>query len=155
MKIEWDVTRYAEKLPRKPANAGTKAAQASEASLQRRYPPRGDSAAEVPMSRPCIIVDMQGIILAWHLPGILKDSRQASSFTLSDRCIKYSVFQSGMMAATEKLLPLLGKRQSRASWRTPPIDPVNFTPGTEGAQGVLDISPAWYQQGHEVSCFSL
>lgn len=82
MKIEWDVTRYADRLPLRPANSGTKSALATEDRLNRRYPPRNDLTAEVPISRPCIIVDMHGIILAWHLPRILKDSRQVSFFRL-------------------------------------------------------------------------
>ena len=81
--MEWDITRYADKLPRRPANSGTKAAQATEASLRQQYP-LNDSAIKGPISRPCIIVDMQGIILAWYLPGILKDSRQVRLFTLFD-----------------------------------------------------------------------
>jgi hypothetical protein len=60
------------------------------------------------------------------------------------------MFQSKMMAATAKLYPLLGKAkyQRGASWRG---DPRNFTSGTENPSGSLDISPAWFEQGHEVS----
>jgi hypothetical protein len=93
--IEWDITRYAENLPRKPKNSGTKAAQDAESSLRRRYPPRNKSAADDTMSRPCIIVDMHGTILAWYLPGILKDSRQVNSFALSD-------YRSNVMYSREK-----------------------------------------------------
>jgi hypothetical protein len=57
-----------------------------------------------------------------------------------------------MMEATEKLRPLLGKHQSGALWRG---DPANFASGTESPPGVLNISPAWFQQAHEVSCFRL
>ncbi|KAI9432244.1 hypothetical protein BJY52DRAFT_1104326, partial [Lactarius psammicola] len=78
---------------------------------------------------PCIIVDMQGIILVWHLPGILNDSRQRE-----------------MMAATEKLHPLLKNCQTSTSWR---VDPEIFPSGLEGLQGVINISPAWFQQAHE------
>jgi len=49
-------------------------------------------AAALTISRPCIIVDKQGMILAWHLPGILNDSWQVSLLTLSDHYIKYNVF---------------------------------------------------------------
>ena len=152
--MDWDITRYADRLPRKAVNRATKAAQASEDSLKTRYPPQTNSAAELPKSRPCIIVDMQGIILAWYLPGILRDSRQVSLFTSSDRriFIKYNVCQSEMMAATANLHPLLGKRQSGASWRS---DPGNFPSGAKGVHGSVNISPAWFQQGHEVSCASL
>lgn len=54
------------------------------------------------------------------------------------------------MEATEKLHPLLGKRQSGALWRG---DADNFVKGTKDPPGVLNISPAWFQQGHDVSCF--
>ncbi|KAI9431400.1 hypothetical protein H4582DRAFT_2082573 [Lactarius indigo] len=131
VKIEWDATRYAEKLPKKFPRPGTAAADAGEAIMRRQYPPRNDSAADIPISRPCIIVDMQGVILAWHLPGILNDSRQ-----------------SEMMAATAKLHPLLEKRRTGTSWR---LDPGYFPSGLDGHQGLIDLSPAWFQQGHEVS----
>jgi hypothetical protein len=87
--IGWDATRYADRLPRMPSRSGTVGGLKMEACLNGRYPPRNNSTAEVHISRPCIIVDKHGVILAWHLPGILKDSRQVSLFTLSDHCIKY------------------------------------------------------------------
>ncbi|KAH9012162.1 hypothetical protein EDB85DRAFT_2159236 [Lactarius pseudohatsudake] len=129
VKIEWDATRYADKLPKKQERPGMVAADAKEASMRRQYPPRNDSAADIPISRPCIVVDMQGVILAWHLPGILSDSRQ-----------------SEMMAATEKLHPLLEKRPKGTSWR---LDPGYFPSGLEGLQGLVNFSPAWFQQAHE------
>ncbi|KAH9037002.1 hypothetical protein EDB85DRAFT_1861756 [Lactarius pseudohatsudake] len=97
--------------------------------MRRQYPPQNDSAADIPISRPCIVVDMQGVILAWHLPGILTDSRQ-----------------SEMMAATQKLHSLLEKRPRSTSWR---LDPEYFPSGLEGLQGLVNFSPAWFQQGHE------
>lgn len=55
-----------------------------------------------------------------------------------------------MLAATEKLYPLLGKRQGTASWRN---DAALFPSEKKGPHGALNISPTWFQQGHEVSCF--
>ena len=78
--MEWDVTCYAEMLPKKPLKSETKASKEKEASLKQQYPPLNGVMA----SLSCIIVDMQGIILAWYLPGILTDSRQVSLFALSD-----------------------------------------------------------------------
>ena len=79
MKIDWDATRYAQRLPKQPANTGTRAATDAEARLRRRYPPQGDSAAaRVTVSHPCIVVDMDNVILAWYLPDILSDSRQVT-----------------------------------------------------------------------------
>jgi hypothetical protein len=60
----------------RPAKSGTVAAQKSEECLRKRYPPENNSAADLLISSPCIIVDMQGVIGAWYLPGILKESRQ-------------------------------------------------------------------------------
>ena len=67
-----DATRYAEKLPKKLPTPGTKESKSMEKTLKRRYPlPNG-----VTISMPCIIVDTDGIIVTWYLPGILSDSRQ-------------------------------------------------------------------------------
>jgi hypothetical protein len=70
---------------------------------------------------------------------------------ITDHNMKYDVFQREMMGATEKLNPLLGKHQRGASWR---VDPEIYRPATMTApQGLLNLSPAWFQQGHEVSHF--
>jgi hypothetical protein len=65
-------------VPKFPLKPGTKASEKKEASLRRRYPPLDGITA----SMPCIIVDMQGIILTWYLPGILTDSRLVNLFAL-------------------------------------------------------------------------
>jgi hypothetical protein len=72
---------YADKLPKGPTNSGTKAGQQSKDRMRNKYPPEENSAAKVPISSPCIIVDMQGIILAWYLPRILNRSRQVDLST--------------------------------------------------------------------------
>ncbi|KAI9430701.1 hypothetical protein H4582DRAFT_2063488 [Lactarius indigo] len=131
VQINWDITHYADKLPMKPNNPGTQVSKQKEASLKRQYPLLEGTAAALTISRPCIVIDNQGMILAWHLPGILNDS-----------------WQGEMMAATEKLHLLLSKHQSSTSWH---VDPEIFPSGLEGLQGVINISPAWFQQGHEVS----
>ena len=93
-------------LPKKPSKSGTKASNEKEASLRWRYPPlNGDTA-----SLPCIIVDMQGIILAWYLSGILTDSRQVGLFALSDSNGKPDANQNSMLVTREKLRLLLESR---------------------------------------------
>jgi hypothetical protein len=57
-----------------------------------------------------------------------------------------------MIEATEKLHPLLGKHKGGASWHN---DPHLFPKETDGPHGVVTLSPGWFQQGHEVSCFSM
>jgi hypothetical protein len=144
--VEWDVTRYAERLPKKPSKPGTKASNEREASLRRRYPPLNGVTASI----PCIIVDMQGIILAWYLPGILTDSRQVvlCSFALPYRSRKPDTLQDAMLGAREKLRPLLGKSQHGSCWRD---DLEHFHLGGEGPWGSVNLSPGWFQQGHDVS----
>ena len=56
--------------------SGTGARQRNEERLRKRYPPENNSAADILISAPCILVDMQGVIGVWYLPGILKESRQ-------------------------------------------------------------------------------
>ena len=52
-----------------------------------------------------------------------------------------------MLAAREKLRPLLKTAQSGNSWR----DDLNLYHTGEGPQGLVNLSPAWFQQGHDVS----
>lgn len=141
--MEWDVTRYAERLPKKFSVSGTERSQAIEASLRRRYPPLNGVTA----STPCIIVDMQGIILAWYLPGILTDSRQASFVRPFNRSRRPDTIQDAMLAAREKLRPLIKTSSSNSSWRN---NEKNFHSG-EDIQGSVNLSPAWFQQAHDVS----
>jgi hypothetical protein len=154
--VNWDAQRYASRLPKKAPNKETKSSQERETSLRKRYPPLNG----VEVSKPCIIVDMHGVILAWYLPGILKDPRQVGMLTLSDYSSKPDTFQSEIMVATEKLHPMLEKKRKKkkstcstgtktgASWRT---DPKYFHSGTQAPKGSINISPAWFQQAHEVS----
>ncbi|KAH9044158.1 hypothetical protein EDB84DRAFT_1559115 [Lactarius hengduanensis] len=130
VKINWDATRYAMRLPKKSSAPGTKTAKAAEESIRRQYPPLSSSAtAEAARSGPRIVVDMDNVILVWYLPGILNDSRQ-----------------SKITAATENLRPLLRSHQTGASSRA---NCENFHPGTDVPTGMITLSPAWFQQGHQ------
>jgi hypothetical protein len=73
--VNLDAERYASKLPKKNIYGDSNAKKNREASLRRQYPPLN----EVKVSRPCIIVDMHGVIVTWYLPGILSDSRQVGA----------------------------------------------------------------------------
>jgi hypothetical protein len=95
---------------------------------------------------------MQRVILVWYLPGILGDSRQVGSHALSDHQIKYNVFQREMMATTAKLHKVLEKQPEDLTWRS---NDKYYPPGTEGPQGAVNLSPAWYAKGHEVNCFGM
>jgi hypothetical protein len=138
--------RYAAKLPKKQGHPGSQSSQDKEESRQRQYPPLNDS---VKMTRPCIITDLHGAILAWYLPGILNESRQVGLFASSNHTNKLGIIQGKLWAATEKLNPLL--RTSRGKgWRN---DPKYFQQSHESSvdSGAINFSPAWFELGHEVS----
>ena len=77
--VWWDITRYADKLPKKNLKPGTEVSIRKEKSLRKKYPPLKK---EVTVSAPCIVVDWHGVILAWYLPGILSNYRRVSLFHL-------------------------------------------------------------------------
>ena len=58
--IKWDVTQYADKLPRKSGTIDVQNA-ASEASLKKQYSPFGPKVR----FKPGIVVDSHGTILAY------------------------------------------------------------------------------------------
>jgi hypothetical protein len=151
--MDWDATCYAAKLPRRAAKSDSKASKKKEDSLKKRYPPLNG----VAISRSCIITDMHGVVLAWYLPGILTDFRQARTLKLSNDRRKPDIYQGAILAATEKLYPLLKKngnknqkKKSGTSWRN---DPKIFNSGTQMPKGSVNISPAWFKRGHDVSMF--
>jgi hypothetical protein len=76
VRVDWDATRYVERLSKKSTRSSS--AEAAEARLRQRFPPLDRLAAGHTISSPCIVVDMDNIILAWYLPGILDASRQVS-----------------------------------------------------------------------------
>jgi hypothetical protein len=73
VKLGWDAQCYSQRLPKGLLKEGSRAERDLKDSLRRRYPPLMDTGVAI---RPCIIVDVHGVILAWYLPGILSNSRQ-------------------------------------------------------------------------------
>jgi len=53
-----------------------------------------------------------------------------------------------MLAAREKLGPLLKTSKSGSSWRR---DQKHFRSEGKRPKGSVDLSPGWFQQGHDVS----
>ena len=141
--MEWDVTRYADKLPKKPLPRGSKGEQEKEASLKQQFVPLNGVTASI----PCIIIDTQGIIMAWYLPKILSDSRQVG-LSPSHHIKRPNASQNAMLVARQKLRPLLDSSIRTRCWR----DDLNyFHPGEVSLRGSVNFSPAWFQQGRDVS----
>ena len=139
----WDVTHYVDKLPKKSLPQGSDLAKAKEASMKKQFILLDGFTA----STPCIIIDLQGIIMAWYLPNILSSARQVG--LLSSNCIKRpNTPQSAMLVARQKLCSLLDSSIHSRCWCD---DLEYFHLGEESLQGSVKFSPAWFQQGHDVS----
>ena len=69
--LPWDAVRYSDRLTSRETG------QHEEREKQHAvaYPPIGDMEPNK-ISRPTVVVDMHGVILAWYLPGVLGNARQ-------------------------------------------------------------------------------
>ncbi|KAG2351808.1 hypothetical protein BDR07DRAFT_1243241, partial [Suillus spraguei] len=84
--------------------------------------------------KPATIIDVSGTIIAWYLPDALTETTQE------------------IRAATDLLGPSLEKSvKADGNWR---YNQEWFKQGSENVgstPGCINLSPAWFQQGHEVS----
>jgi hypothetical protein len=89
-----------------------------------------------------------GMVLYW--PGTFQEFCLILERWAYFRCnhsVSPDASQSSMLEAREKLLPLMKKSISGSSWRK---DSKYYVLG-KGPLGAVDLSPAWFQQGHDVS----
>jgi hypothetical protein len=98
-------------------------------------------------STPCIIIDAQGIIMAWYLPKILSDSRQVGLLP-SNHIKRLNASQNMMLMAWQKLRPLLDSSICGRCWHD---DLGYYYLGEESLRVSVNFSPAWFQQGHNIS----
>jgi len=78
--VGWDIIHYADNLLKMLSRPGTRALDEKEELLKKQYPPLEGVTA----SKPSIIVNMHGVIVAWYLPGILSNSRRVPLFSMSN-----------------------------------------------------------------------
>jgi hypothetical protein len=69
----WSVVKYVEILSRMGTRC-TGVQDHIEEELRRLFPP----AATETIAEPCLVVDSEGMILLWFLPGLVKSERQVS-----------------------------------------------------------------------------
>ncbi|KAG1776278.1 hypothetical protein EV702DRAFT_1279304 [Suillus placidus] len=127
--INLDVARYAEVLQMMEKGINP----AREDSLLAWYPPD----TQIHLDRPAVVCDKFGIIVFWYLPGAI------------DLAI-----QNDMAAATAMMsVPLARSVTSSAAtndkWRTHSSNFYQSQSG--GTPGCINLSPAWFLQGHPVS----
>ncbi|KAG2030059.1 hypothetical protein BDR03DRAFT_879317 [Suillus americanus] len=123
-----DIARYSKLIS--PKDTGHN--EEREARLLERCPPghEGTKLIDIPVT----ILDASGAIIAWYLPDALTDATQKE-----------------IWAATDLLAPMLktsikadGIWRTNQEWFTLHFENDVLTPGC------LNLSPAWFQQGHEV-----
>lgn len=71
--VPWAARKYAAAMPARP----TDFASPAEDRLSQLFPALHAKPYPV-MAEPCIVVDRNGLILAWYLPDTLTAERQAS-----------------------------------------------------------------------------
>ncbi|KAG1719335.1 hypothetical protein EDD22DRAFT_791707 [Suillus occidentalis] len=125
-----DIARYSKLIS--PKDTGHN--EQREAKLLERCPPGHEDKKLV--DEPATIVDASGAIIAWYLPDALTDTTQKE-----------------IREATNLLAPSLGKSiKADGNWRT---HQKWFKQGSENVgltARCINLSLAWFQQGHEVGC---
>ncbi|KAF9545935.1 hypothetical protein CPC08DRAFT_649217 [Agrocybe pediades] len=101
-----------------------------ELKLQQEFPPIFNG--EKNIYEPTIVMDCNGCILLWYLPGIFPEETQADLFQSLQSLEKSMVIKPGS-----------------TSWRA---SEVHFQRKEEWLKpGNITLSPAWFQQAHESS----
>ncbi|KAG0694977.1 hypothetical protein DFH29DRAFT_880320 [Suillus ampliporus] len=124
-----DIARYSKLIS--PKDTGHN--EEREEKLLERCPPghEGTKLVEIPAT----ILDVSGAIIAWYLPDALTDATQKEIWTASDL----------LAPMLEQSVKVDGNWRTNQRWFKPSSEDDVLTPGC------INVSPAWFQQGHEVS----
>ena len=105
------------------------------------------------ISRPCTLVDLEGCILAWYLPGALTSGRQVGDPSHCGAAIKFSL-QNMIWETLEQLQPLFNGGSNNSSWQMSN----EFFKSPEACKastpGAINLSLAWFEQAKEVRTFA-
>ncbi|KAG1767065.1 hypothetical protein EV702DRAFT_956588, partial [Suillus placidus] len=122
-----DIARYSKLITAKDMGHN----EQREAKLLERCPPGHEGKKLV--DKPATILDASGAIIAWYLLDALSDTTQKE-----------------MREATNLLAPSLEKSvKADGNWRTHQKWFKQDSENVGSAPGCINISPAWFQQGHE------
>lgn len=138
---EWDITEYEAELG--PHCSGRNVAFEDE--LKTRYP--GIYKEMETVSEPMLITDMNGKALAWYLPGAFSSRRRVRNALL--RSYDTEAFQEQMWQSFRLLEPILTYGKDETNWRAASRY-YTFDDAGMMKAGSTALSPAWYEQGHEV-----
>lgn len=119
--------------------------QKTEDQISAKYPPIYLSIEH--KTAPFVVTDMHKNGLVWYLPDILSGTRQACN---PGRCQSIlNPLQMQIWKSLKILEPALRMTEKTTNWRNHvmhyrPAEHCQLKPGT------VSLSPAWFQQGHEV-----
>ncbi|KAG1726801.1 uncharacterized protein EDB91DRAFT_1254172 [Suillus paluster] len=127
IQMQIDIARYSKLISLKDTGHN----EEREKKLLDRCPPGHEGTKFVNM--PATVLDVTGAIIMWYLPGALMDTTQEE-----------------IWKASQLLTPTLERSvKVSGSWRT---NEEWFGQGSGSGDitaGCINISPAWFQQGHE------
>ncbi|KAG1870581.1 hypothetical protein DFJ58DRAFT_837333 [Suillus subalutaceus] len=123
-----DIARYSKLIS--PKDTGRN--EEREEKLLERCPPGHEGTKLIDI--PATILDASGAIIAWYLPDALTDATHNEIWAASDL----------LAPMLEQSIKLDGIWRTNQQWFTPSSENDVLTPGC------VNLSPAWFQQGHEV-----
>ena len=145
VRLAWDAEEYAAALSARPSGKN----EAYERRMERMFPVQFDN---LELRQPCIIVDNKDRILLWYLPRALTEYRQVCCQIYGYWNCSYSsliIHQNRIWGALTGISKPYAVGPQGSTWR---INPENFKPAGSStpAPGIFNISPAWFQQAHDV-----
>jgi hypothetical protein len=101
-----------------------------------------------PVMTPTVLVDKAGIVLLWSLPEVLSSDFQVGGYhsELGLQLISQNLMWEALNPISGMLANSVADPKAKGTWRTAHG---NFT--STDTHGCLNFSPAWFQQGRNVS----
>ncbi|KDQ56919.1 hypothetical protein JAAARDRAFT_194866 [Jaapia argillacea MUCL 33604] len=135
--VTWDVERCGDRIGKRPSGLNEK----TEAAIAKEYPPISYPGMTTVQTKPLTVVDMNNKIILWYLPKILSPKRRGIMWESTKHldallCNNYLTGSQGK-----------GWRINHTLFRSPSSCEVH--------PGFLNLSPAWFHQGHQSRTDSL
>ena len=117
-----------------------------EQELLRLFPPDRTET----IFAPTLVIDCNGVILLWFLPGLLNSQRKVKSISVPSEINKVLTWKKEHMWQSLTILEKrLKVKPNSTSWR---VNGDHYRPATECRfkPGSLSFGLAWYQQAQQV-----
>ncbi|KDQ53081.1 hypothetical protein JAAARDRAFT_137875 [Jaapia argillacea MUCL 33604] len=137
VRVTWDAERCGDWIGKRPSGLNEK----TEAAIAKEYPPISYPGTMPVQTKPLTVVDVNNKIILWYVPNILSPKRhgimwESTKHLDSLLCKKYLIGSQGK-----------GWQINHSLFRSPSSCDVH--------PGLLNLSPAWFHQGHQSRTDSL